>query len=229
MATSSDANSEEIAFVKLFTEVHNKIQESNNISDDEILFAMNDIKEKYKLLNSEGINFESVVYICAYLRRYGPHSAGLTRCKILQAVDKCTELQEIIYRPRSELESLNVVILGGGPGNDVVGLCSALCQRLFSGKLQVTVVDAALQWRNCLELLYSILSVQGMEFGDASRIFKENLILKFQHYKFLPYHRTNPRNTTIYSTLESADIILTCKFFTGMNFNTVDGILQVIF
>lgn len=231
MATCSSTSlreTEEKAFVTLFKKIYKLIRDSYRIPEYEVLQAMYDMKQASKDINFAAIQFEERENVCAYLKRYASHGAGLTRCRVLEAAEKCEKLQELIQSPGNGIKTLKVVNLGGGPGNSAIGFCSALCQCRFKGKADVTVVDAVQSWEECLKWVNSFLSAQRTDFGEVSKIFEKSIVeVAFKNFNFPPLQEFAPRDKKIYSTLQHADIVLTCKFFSGMDCYKLDGIIKV--
>lgn len=98
--------------------------------------------------------------ICGYIYLNGPSGAGMTRCRILEALENCTQLKPILERKK-----LKVMSLGGGLLNDVVGFLSAMSHCDFKSKMYIRVVASPL-WRDIVRKSAELLR-EG-NFGDVS-------------------------------------------------------------
>lgn len=156
--------------------------------------------------------------ICGYLFRYGLHGASLTRIKVLEAIRNCSVLRSVLKN-----RQLRVITLGGGPGNDTIGFCSALQDYHKNSQINLTVVDAAREWSLCVNLVNSIIP-EG-EFGNISKLFNNNNV----NLSFLNVHLPGDRqlHKKYFQKLEKADIILMTKFISSLSWNERRSMIKV--
>lgn len=156
--------------------------------------------------------------ICGYLFRYGLHGASLTRIKVLGAIENCSVLQSVLKK-----RQLRVITLGGGPGNDTIGFCSALQDYHIRSQINVTVVDAAREWSLCVNLINSLIP-EG-EFGNVSELFNNNNVdMSFLNVQ-LPGNRNLDKK--YFRKLEKTDIILMTKFISSLDWNERRNMIKV--
>lgn len=166
------------------------------------------------------VNLKKWENLCAYLFRYGLHGAILTRIKVLEAIENCPALQSVLKK-----RSLRVITLGGGPGNDSIGICSALQDYHTRSQINinVTVVDAVREWSLCVNLVKSFIP-EG-EFGNISELFNSNNVdLSFLNVQ-LPGNRRLDKK--YFQKLEKADIILMTKLISSLEWHDKKNIITV--
>lgn len=151
--------------------------------------------------------------------RYGLQGAGLTRFRVLNAMRNSRELKEIL-----EKSDLEVVSLGSGPGNDVIGLCSAFSQ-LNLDSLRITAVDKFAQFGSFLKLSNVLLKNEYENFGNVSALFrKTNVDLSFLEVD-LPGGLEADKE--YFDALARADIILLAKLLGILEFRSINNIMEV--
>lgn len=169
---------EEYNFRMLYDEVLNFFLNSYNIPDEKISEALTAIKISFHY--NKGNKYSDVDYrlpenLCAVLFRYAPHGARLARYKILEAMDQYPELRRILSIPH-----LKVVSLGGGPGSDAIGFCSAMKRWNFGGTLDICVMDSVAEWLPYINkireaMMQGVINPSGngfiSRFGESSDLF----------------------------------------------------------
>lgn len=159
------------------------------------------------------VDFNDWRIICGYIYRWGPHGAGLARCRILEALENCAELMKLIL----EREDLEVVSLGGGPLNDVIGFISAMSRFDFKCQLNICVIDCIPQWGDFVEKTEKLLR-EG-EFGDVSNHIKKVKSISFSKM-CLP---------TDLPELCEYDVIIICKLINHLEWPDKDEFVKVRF
>lgn len=123
-------------------------------------------KVSYGRLPSE-IDFNNITYCLGYLHRYAPCHTFL----VSEAVSAILNESYVLNHVLSE-QTLNVVFLGGGPGNDFVGFLIALQGKhedIFD--LDVTLVDKMSGWENVLD--ETVLQLRDGACGKAGYVFDD--------------------------------------------------------
>lgn len=215
-------SNDEQHFYNLFQRILEDIRGPTDISDEDVNQAINDINKSFVFnSNNPPANYSQTKVVCGYLSRYATHTAGLVRTRILEAVCNCLELKSALKKEGE----LRVVSIGGGPGSDALGFCSALSELGLDGwtSLDITVVDAAEGWRECVTLLDQHLR-EG-EFGSVSKMFKERKVTMSFVQANLP--GDPEKDIRCYDALTKADIILECKMMFRLEFEPRERILKV--
>lgn len=219
MESDGKRSIEENHFRRLYDKVISEfLEQTDDVTEEEIMVAISCIKDSFN--RSKGRRFSDLDFnrediLCGYIDRYGPHGAGLARCKVLEALKNCTELASLLAKSR-----LKVVSLGGGPGNDAIGFCSAMSQSDFAGRLVIHVVDEAKLWQNCISKVRELLDKGN--YGDASHLFQQE---KVELY-FSPF--TLPGDLR-YLPMHEFDVVLICKLISIMEWPDKKNLVQVKF
>lgn len=212
---------EENYMCQLFTDILNSLMEEYGISDEDMDHSLTEIKKSFHF--SEGNRFSNVDYeriknVCGYLFRYAAHGAGLVRHRVLLAINECEEFRNCLEKP-----VLNVISLGGGPGNDMVGFCSALYDYRRHGSLNMSVVDSIQQWKSVLDSVTYF--VRQHNYGNVSRIFLDlSVNLSFIQTR-LPGDEGS--DESYFTSLRRADIIMIPKLLSILEFRQIDAIEAV--
>lgn len=213
-------SNEEYNFYRLFQRVLDRILDSTRVSFEDVHDAIDEINESFNFENPP-VDYSRPEVICGYLSRYATHSAGLARTTIVDAGRNCRRLKSVLEK----CGELRVVSLGGGPGSDALGFCSALSELGHLGwtSLHITVVDAVEEWRECVTLVDQYLRED--EFGSVSRLFrKKDVSMSF-------VRATLPGNPEVdaecYDALKNADLIIECKFLFRLDFLPRNQIIKV--
>lgn len=205
LESDGKAEQEELNFYKLFTAVLDFLIQRDNIPDENISNSISSIIKSFQFDN--GNKFSDVDYgkmenLCGYLYRYATHGAGLVRNRVCDAINNCEALAECLKKPE-----LNIVSLGGGPGNDMVGFCSALYYSQCRSILNLMVVDSVRRWASVLNILEFF--VREGNYGDVSELFRQFTV----NLSFL--QTTLPGNTDTdqkyFRSIREADVILIPK------------------
>lgn len=121
-------------------------------------------------------------------------------------------------------ESLDIVSLGGGPGSDLVGFCSALYGKHYRiSKLNLTIVDHMLGWKKIF--LKTIDMLQRTNLGNASDLCQNVEIQP----SFIEADVTNPTkwNPNLNLKIRNADVLLLVKVLSVIPDNRKNSSLQV--
>lgn len=209
---------EEGHFRLLYYQIMSDLMEETDVPEEVISDAISSIKDYFKW--SEGGRFSDLDFnkedtLCGYIDRYADHGAGLARCKILEALENCRELRSIL-----EKSHLSVVSLGGGPGNDAIGFCSAMSRSHFAGRLVIHVVDKARLWQKCISMVRELLD-KGI-YGDTSHVFQQGKVALY----FSPF--TLPGELR-YLAMYEFDIVLICQLISFIQWADKRKLIQVKF
>lgn len=219
MESDGKRSSEENHFRRLYDKVISDfLEQTDDLEEEAIMDAISSIKDSFN--RSKGGRFSDLDFnrediFCGYIDRYGPHGAGLARCKVLEALKNCTELASLLTKSR-----LKVVSLGCGPGNDAIGFCSAMSQSDFAGRLVIHAVDEAKLWQNCISKVTELLD--NGNYGDVSHLFQQE---KVELY-FSPF--TLPGDLR-YLPMHEFDVVLICKLISIMERPSRRNLVQVKF
>lgn len=141
-----------------------------------------------------------------YLHRYSACHTALVR-NVLKRVFHVSP-PPAIKRMLCVKDSLHVISLGGGPGNDIVGFISALYGRHY-GFLHITftLVDQMAGWQEVFN--QTVKMVRRGNYGNASALFKDCQVQE----TFLRADLTNKFSwkDNLQKRLENADIFLLVK------------------
>ncbi|CAL1273285.1 unnamed protein product [Larinioides sclopetarius] len=124
----------------------------------------------YKLVNRGQlpleIDFNCIQYCLGYMHRYGASHMAL----VFEAVSTILK-KSIVFLSMMSKEKLNVVFLGGGPCNDLLGFLAALHGRHNLLSLNVSVVDKMPGWKNIF--MGTVDRLRRGDFGEAGRVFRD--------------------------------------------------------
>lgn len=230
---------EDYNFRLLYDEVLNFYLVRYNIPDEKISEALDPIKISfhYDKENQYGdVDYYSCAEnISAYLFRYAPHGARLARYRILEAMDNCKDpqLQRILRIPQ-----LKVASLGGGPGSDAIGFCSAMNYFKIVGTVDIVVVDAVAEWLTCINKIKDIMKPLGERNPFGSDLFYQGRAELFfrvctlgeqrpieqpvQQPGQLPAQQPDPFNL-----INECDVVLICKLISIMKSESITILIQV--
>lgn len=154
----------------------------------------------------DNLDYNDLNNCFGYLHRYAACHTALVRT-VLKTVFHVSP-PAAIKRILSLKDSLEVVSLGGGPGNDIVGFCSALYGKHYGLlKIDITIVDEMAGWERIFFQTERMLRHQ--TYGNASALFKDVNIQTF--YLQADLTNRNSWNSSLRAKLESADILLLVK------------------
>lgn len=200
---------EEAHFLRLFTKVLNAIINEKHVDDEDISESITDMK--YSFLPSQTFHetdFTQWKNICAFLYRYASHGAGFARNRILNAIQNCQVVANVLQKPY-----LKIICLGSGAGNDAVGLCSALSELQFPKSLKLTLIDKFEEWSSCIELAKRFIEEEN--FGKVSELFQNTGVeLSFIQID-LPGDPESDKK--YFEILGEADVIVMSKFLTSLD------------
>ncbi|GIY03975.1 uncharacterized protein CEXT_515441 [Caerostris extrusa] len=146
--------------------------------------------------------------IClAYLHRYAICHASLVAEVVIDIFESSSSS---ILTSKLDKRKLNVMFLGGGPGNDFVGFLTALngrCDRLFD--LDVTIVDKMSGWEDIFTETVKELRKGEGSYEKVGSIFDEvNVFPTFIEADLI---RNDEWTYEMKNKLESADIVFLVK------------------
>lgn len=108
---------------------------------------------------------------------------------------------------------LRVICLGSGPGNDAVGLCSALSELQYPKTLEITLVDKFKEWSLCIKLL-EIFIKEG-NFGKNSELFERTNVKLSYIQTDLPGKIASDKK--YFEILAEADVIVMSKLVSSLD------------
>lgn len=212
---------EEARWSRFIDEALSFIQKTMEVSESELRKAISTVIESFKY--REGNQFSDIDFnksdnLCAYFYRYSQTSIELSNLKILEAISNCKMLQSCLRR-----REIDVVSIGGGPGCDIVGMCSALYKKVFCEKLNFVVVDKVKRWKSFLNIAEFLL-LEG-DFGDASSMFKEsNASISFLCEDVC---NADTQKSAYYEALKNSDVILMKSILSILPFSSKNYLAKV--
>lgn len=140
---------------------------------------------------------------CAYFKRYAAFSANLVRHRMREVFENCEHLQAKMRSPE-----LEIIDLGSGPGTDVVGFCSALCEQQDlkeCKQLNFTLVDNVRLWSRFATSFTSV--TRTVKYGRTSELFRSRKVSTL----FLEKDVENQADGDYAWKLKCADIIMVVR------------------
>lgn len=199
-------NKEESHFLRLYTSILNAIITIKGLNGIHINQSIVSIRESFKFdsgpFSFSAIDFTKWENICGYLYRYASHGAGFARFRILNAIKSCKVVEEILKKPDSK-----IICLGTGPGNDAVGLCSALSELHYPKSLKMTLVDKFNEWSLCIKLAKVLINEDNL--GNVSELFHNTDVELLFIQTDLPGNFTSDKQ--YFEILAEADVIVISK------------------
>ncbi|GFS53686.1 uncharacterized protein NPIL_257481, partial [Nephila pilipes] len=179
----------------------------------------------YSLINKgwfpSEIDFNNTKYCLGYLHRFAACHTFL----VSEAVSAILNESDVLTSPLSK-QTLNVVFLGGGPGNDFVGFLTAL-----HGKheaicaLDVTVVDKMSGWENVFN--ETVLKLRRGACGKAGYVFGD--VIGSSTFITADLKETGGWSDEMESKLRNADIVFLVKVLSHIpNADRLDVLQNII-
>lgn len=197
---------EESHFLRLYTSILNAIITIKGLNGIRINQSIESIRQSFKFdfgpFSFSAIDFTKWENICGYLYRYASHGAGFARFRILHAIRNCRVVEEILKKTNSK-----IICLGTGPGNDAVGLCSALSELHYPKSLKMTLVDKFNEWSLCIKLAKVLIEEDNL--GNVSKLFHNTDVELLFIQTDLPGNLTSDKQ--YFEILAEADVIVISK------------------
>lgn len=210
-------NNEDMLISRLYREVVDEVMAKNTLGESTVDSAIKEMKQEIfqghrkGFRRFRGINFNKPVNCCGYLRRYAVCHTGLVK-KIMSNFflgKNKTAISDAAKHEILKQESLTVVSLGGGPGNDLVGFCCALQEMPNSVKeLNLYIVDVGKTWGSIFPTI--VKKAISSSFGSFSECLKKTKI----NAGFMEADLTANgifKNEDLSSILLKADLVLMIK------------------
>ncbi|KAG8185598.1 hypothetical protein JTE90_023297 [Oedothorax gibbosus] len=160
-------------FIVLFESAVKGLMQDYCLNENTIKLALEDMIESYRNVQNgtiqTEIDFNNLNYTVGYLKRFALCHAAMVQEVILNILEAPPhELSSKLVRN----QKLNLVCLGSGPGNDLVGFLSAFhCHFMKLTDLDITVVDRMSGWQVAFNRIIQLLK---NEFhGNLSILFRE--------------------------------------------------------
>lgn len=179
---------------------------SSNSVERSIAYLMRNYGRTVGGKTPEELDYNDLNNCFGYLHRYSACHTALVR-NVLKRVFHVTPPTPV-KRILCLKDSLDVVSLGGGPGNDVFGFCSALYGRHYGFlRMNLTIVDQMAGWRDVFNQTEKM--VRGGSLGNVSALFKDIHV----ETDFLVADVTNKLSWSsgLIRKLENGDIFLLVK------------------
>ncbi|GIY99954.1 uncharacterized protein CEXT_558341 [Caerostris extrusa] len=145
-------------FLRLYTQVLENHSLANDVTEEDVQKAIEDMHKIYQgdpdslSKNSSCLtDFNKVAYRCAYLHKYAAFHAALAYEATSRALtENPLALHSTLQSVLSFKRPLKICSLGGGPGTDVIGVLSALHDKLDFFPTSAVVVDIMAEWKSTL-------------------------------------------------------------------------------
>ncbi|GFT60770.1 uncharacterized protein NPIL_47651 [Nephila pilipes] len=184
----------------------------NNISD-----SIKNIVQSYRNVKrgqlQKYIDYNDIRNCLGYLHRYATCHTALVWVTLTNVFNSC--LSSVLTSELSK-NNLNVMFLGGGPGNDFFGFLNALYGKHESLiNLYVTVVDRMTGWNDVF--LKTVEKLKLGDYGPASKIFEDVCVIP----SFIDFDLKMPvgLNYSLKMKLQSANIVFLVKFLSHISDN----------
>ncbi|GFY51802.1 uncharacterized protein TNIN_115481 [Trichonephila inaurata madagascariensis] len=142
-----------------------------SVTDFQVTLSIKHVIDNYRQVSSgrlpSEIDYNDIKYCLGYLHRYAPCHTFLVAEVVSTILLESSVLNDLLNK-----QTLNVMFLGGGPGNDFVGFLMALHgkhEEIFD--LDVTVVDKMSGWENVFN--ETILQLRQEACGKAGYVFDD--------------------------------------------------------
>ncbi|GFQ72005.1 uncharacterized protein TNCT_667501 [Trichonephila clavata] len=211
--------------VTFYEKLLDDISERSSVPPTNISDSIQNIMINYRSIRRgklpEDIDYNDVSNCLGYLYRYAACHTALVWVTLTKVFN--SSLSSVLT-PKFSGNGLDVMFLGGGPGNDFVGFLNALYgkhKNLFY--IYVTVVDRKTGWNNIF--LKTIEKLKQGDYGPASRIFEDVCVIP----TFIDFDLENSveQNDTLKKKLQSASIVFLVKFLSHVSDKYKLLVLQV--
>ncbi|XP_035228495.1 uncharacterized protein LOC118200640 [Stegodyphus dumicola] len=211
---NDDFVSDDLTVLKLYRKEAYAIAEKYDIEICDIMQAIVCMKQaiaqghKNKFRNFAGIDFNKPVNRSAYLIRYAACHTGLVKQAMWRIFHRKPSIFLDILLSRVYL---NVVSLGGGPGSDIIGFCSALQE--FSNCinfLHLTVVDIKAGWVGVLQsIIDKVICCEFKNFSFSQMLKDVSVCTRYVVADLT--NETFSENEDLMDALGVADVVLMVK------------------
>ncbi|GFU42542.1 uncharacterized protein TNCV_4556581 [Trichonephila clavipes] len=211
--------------VTFYEKLLDDISELSSVTPSNISDSIKKIMMNYRSIQRgklpEDIDYNDISNCLGYLYRYAACHTALVWVTLTTVFNSS---MSSVLTPKFSGNGLEVVFLGGGPGNDFVGFLNALYgkhKNLFY--IYVTVVDRKTGWNNIF--LKTVEKLKQGDYGPASRIFEDVCVIP----TFINFDLKNSveRNDMLKTKLQSASIVFLVKFLSHVSDNDKLLVLQV--
>ena len=153
---NEEFNNEDKLISRLYREVVDEIMLINKLREYKVNVALDEMKleisqgHRKGFRRFRGLDFNKQINCCGYLRRYAVCHTGLVKQIMWRFLKgrKTSALTQLAKNEIIEQNHLKVVSLGGGPGNDLVGFCSALQELVNSiREFDLYIIDICSGWK----------------------------------------------------------------------------------
>lgn len=216
---------------RLYREVVDVIMSSNSLRENQVDSAISEMKEEIHQGHRKGfrrfrrINFSKPANCCGYLRRYAICHTGLVKELIWNFFTSQDAFCDVARKEITTKNHLKIISLGGGPGNDLVGFCSALQEIPNSVKeLDLYIVDVCKGWQPVFPAI--LRKAKDTDFGSFSRFLKKVKInIGFMEADLTAHGMF--KNATLATTLKEVDLVLVVKVTSFLSDGEAGNLISV--
>ncbi|XP_015915916.2 uncharacterized protein [Parasteatoda tepidariorum] len=199
---------------KLLSDALNIVRKEIEVENTAVEKAYNEIKTAFKSSQFTKLNFNNSDYLLTYFSIYAAFNTKLTYNRFLDAFKNCKQLQETVKK-----QNLNIISLGGGPGTDIIGFCSALQEFLtqevknYCSTINISVADIFKRWASFYNVIEFLIR-EGC-YGNVSSLFKSKIVSS----SFMTVDLVSEEQPCKYTyDLGTADIVLLVRVLDILNF-----------
>ncbi|XP_054715314.1 uncharacterized protein LOC129224790 [Uloborus diversus] len=225
---NAEAIKEDRLIAQLYRRVVDDIMTLYNVKESRVDSAIKKLRKdihqghKKQFKHFAGILFTKPSHCCAYLRRYAICHTGMVKSGMCMFFSSPQFFE--FYFKMAELECVNIVSLGGGPGSCLIGLCSALCEKQCSfSKIDIKIVDSGSVWSDIFPRI--IREAKSFQAGSITKFLETTYLTT----GFLQLDLTRDDifdHETLSVTLESAHIILMVKMISFLSEEHAGDLLE---
>ncbi|CAL1274651.1 unnamed protein product [Larinioides sclopetarius] len=207
----------------LFLRLYSKILEDDLIKSDvskgDVQQAIRYMHEVYRG-NPENLSKESypitdynkLAYRCAYLYKYAPLHTAL----VYEAMSRALTENPRTFRLFQDLVSFKrpfkICSLGSGPGTDVIGVLTAMYDKLSFFPSSAKLVDIMPEWEGTFKSVVSKLRLENNKYG----ILSESVSQKYFDWSFISSDLQEEVTKDLKLVIESANLITLVKFVSAV-------------
>ncbi|CAL1274652.1 unnamed protein product [Larinioides sclopetarius] len=220
----------------LFLRLYSKILEDDLIKSDvskgDVQQAIRYMHEVYRG-NPENLSKESypitdynkLAYRCAYLYKYAPLHTAL----VYEAMSRALTENPRTFRLFQDLVSFKrpfkICSLGSGPGTDVIGVLTAMYDKLSFFPSSAKLVDIMPEWEGTFKSVVSKLRLENNKYG----ILSESVSQKYFDWSFISSDLQEEVTKDLKLVIESANLITLVKFVSAVACKKTSEMIEKIF
>lgn len=162
-------------------------------------------------------NYNDVAHRCAYLHKY----AALHTAMVQDMMFRILEQQWKLFKKLISSQDFRICSLGGGPGNDIIGIVAALNTLFCTFKVSVTVVDLMEQWKYTFSSLIT-------ELGNGNYgMLRTNVAENFLTWNYIGANLLDRMTDPVKTAVSQASLITLVKFVSAAACQDTERMIKV--